>query len=84
VPSDLLPDAPGPEPIRPAELSPKFLPTEADVNGLIASASQRPGGLEFLLQGHLGTVAITFGCHAFVVAAARDRLLTPDSRDRSS
>jgi hypothetical protein len=69
---------------RPRTFTPPavFRPADADVTALIAAAAGHPLGLDYLLQGHLGTVAITFGCHAFVVAAARDRLVkgTPGER----
>lgn len=46
------------------------------VDDLIARAQTDPHGLELLRCGHLGTVAITFGTHAFTVEAARARLRT--------
>ena len=49
-------------------------PAQADVDWLIDAAGQHPLGVDYLLNGHLGTVAITFGCHAFTVVAARDFL----------
>ena len=52
----------------------RYQPPEAEVADLIRAAGQHPLGLDYLRQGHLGTVAITFGCHAFTVVAARDRL----------
>jgi hypothetical protein len=52
----------------------RYEPGQADVDNLIRAAGQHPLGMEYLIHGHLGTVAITFGCHAFTVAAARDRL----------
>ena len=48
--------------------------TEEAVTALIVAASRHPLGTGFLLTGHLGTVAITFGVHAFTVEAARLRL----------
>ena len=45
------------------------------VDDLIARAREHPLGIDFLLHGYLGTVAITFNVHAFTVEAARDRLL---------
>lgn len=51
-----------------------FVPTSGDVDALIETAAQHPLGLEFLLHGELGAVAVTFGAHAFTVDAARSRL----------
>jgi hypothetical protein len=48
--------------------------TEEEIAALIIAASKHPLGTEFLLTGHLGTVAIMFGVHAFTVEAARLRL----------
>jgi hypothetical protein len=56
-----------PDPLR-------YEPQPADIQALIDAAKQHPLGLEFLLQGHLGTVAVTFRTHAFTVVAARDHL----------
>lgn len=44
------------------------------VDDLIARARRHPLGLEFLLTGLLGSVAIALGVHAFTVEAARARL----------
>ncbi|MFZ2490631.1 MAG: hypothetical protein WA208_04015 [Thermoanaerobaculia bacterium] len=44
------------------------------VDELIARARRHPLGLEFLLTGLLGSVAIALGVHAFTVEAARARL----------
>lgn len=52
----------------------RFAPVQTDIDQLIRAAGNHPLGVDYLLHGHLGTVAITFGCHAFTVAAARDRL----------
>lgn len=46
----------------------------ACVDRLIDAAGRHPLGLEFLIQGDLGSVAVTFGVHAFTVEAARARL----------
>ncbi len=51
-----------------------FTPGEEDVEALIRAASHNPLGLEFLLEGQLCAVAITFQVHAFTVEAARQRL----------
>jgi hypothetical protein len=51
-----------------------YVPSEIEIDALIASATTHPLGLRFLLEGHLGSVATTFGAHAFTVDAARDRL----------
>lgn len=48
------------------------------VDDLIARAMEHPLGIDFLLHGYLGAVAITFDVHAFTVEAARDRLLKVD------
>jgi hypothetical protein len=50
-----------------------------EVASLIAEAGRHPLGLEFLLEGDLAAVAITFRSHVFTVEAAR-RLLRPDAR----
>jgi hypothetical protein len=44
-----------------------------DVEALIAEAAQHPLGLEFLLEGDLAAVAITFRTHVFTVEEARSR-----------
>jgi hypothetical protein len=51
-----------------------YVPSEEEVDRLIARATTHPLGLRFLMDGHLGSVAVTFGTHAFTVDAARDRL----------
>jgi len=51
-----------------------YQPSEHEIDVLIVAASRHPLGTEFLLSGHLGTVAIMFGVHAFTVDAARLRL----------
>lgn len=57
----------------------RFQPTSAEVGRLIEDARRHPLGLEFLIEGELGSVAVTFGVHAFTVDAARRRLGTaPD------
>jgi hypothetical protein len=53
----------------------RYEPGQADVDNLIRAAGEHPLGVDYLLNGHLGTVAITFGCHAFTVAAARDQIV---------
>jgi hypothetical protein len=59
-----------------------FHPTDADVDALIARASADSLGVDFLLNGELGAVAIWLRTHAFTVVAARERLL--GSHDHSS
>lgn len=49
-------------------------PSDEDVDALIRRARQHELGTEFLLLGAQDAVAATFGVHAFVVDAARDRL----------
>ncbi len=51
-----------------------FVPSRRAVEELIANAEKHPLGIEFLLDGDLGTVAITFQTHAFTVDAARQVL----------
>lgn len=51
-----------------------YVTSEEEVDQLIARARAHPLGVRFLMDGHLGSVAITFGTHAFTVDAARDRL----------
>lgn len=51
-----------------------YVPSESDVDALIAKAAGHPLGLRFLLEGHLGSVATTLRAHAFTVDAARERL----------
>jgi hypothetical protein len=45
-----------------------------EVAALIAEAGRHPLGLEFLLEGDLAAVAITFRTHVFAVEAARQQL----------
>ena len=59
-------------------------PAQADVDWLLDAARRHPLGMDYLLNGHLGTVAITFGCHAFTVVAARDFLNAGPARDASA
>jgi hypothetical protein len=56
--------------------SAQYVPASGEVDALIAAAAAHPLGIEFLLNGQLGAVAITFGTHAFTVEAARERLGT--------
>jgi len=42
-----------------------------EVEALIVAAKTHPLGTEFLTDGHLEAVAITFQVHAFTVDAAR-------------
>lgn len=56
-----------------------FFPTERitdprAVDDLITHARHHRLGVDFLLDGHLGSVAAEFGAHAFTVEAARQRL----------
>jgi hypothetical protein len=44
------------------------------VDDLIARARRHPQGIDLLLGGHIGAVAVTFDAHAFTVEAARARL----------
>ena len=56
----------------------RFQPTAADVDALIAQATAHPLGLDYLTQGELGNVAVSFNTHAFTVIAARERLLNAE------
>lgn len=49
-------------------------PTDDDLRALIRRADDHALGRDFLLHGALGAVAATFGVHAYVVDAVRDRL----------
>jgi hypothetical protein len=60
-------------------VTPTMRPASDEVASLIAEAGRHPLGLEFLLEGDLAAVAITFRAHVFTVEAAR-RLLRPDAR----
>lgn len=55
-------------------------PRPGEVESLISRAERHALGLEFLLRGAHDAVAVTFGVHAFVVDAARDRLRDADRR----
>lgn len=48
---------------------------DRNVERLIDRARRHPLGVEFLLNGYLGSVAAEFGAHAFTVEAARERLV---------
>ena len=52
----------------------RYVPTERDIERLIAAATRHPLGVEFLLEGQLCAVATMFQVHAFTVEAARLRL----------
>ena len=54
-----------------------FHPADSDIDALIARASADSLGIDFLLNGELGSVATWLGAHAFTVVAARERLLGP-------
>lgn len=66
--------APGRVPRAPYVADPR------EVEALIAAAEKHPLGLEFLLEGDLSAVAVTFQVHAFSVDAARERLRGPRGR----
>ncbi len=61
-----------PERLPPAPVG--CAPDPREVQALIAAAEQHPLGLEYLLDGDLSSVAITFQVHAFSVDAARQQL----------
>jgi len=48
-----------------------FQAPKHEVEALIGAARQHPLGTEFLIDGHLEAVAVTFQVHAFTVDAAR-------------
>lgn len=48
-----------------------FPAREHEVTALIGAAKKHPLGTEFLIDGHLEAVAVTFQVHAFTVDAAR-------------
>jgi hypothetical protein len=52
----------------------RYQPASTEVARLIEDARGHPLGLEFLIEGELGSVAVTFGVHAFTVDAARRHL----------
>jgi hypothetical protein len=49
-----------------------YRPTFHEMENLVATARNHPLGTEFLLNGDLCAVAITFGTHVFTVEAVRD------------
>ncbi len=69
-----------PGPSRLGSASPRPGPGTGDVESLISRARAHALGLEFLLRGAPDSVAVTFGVHAFVVDAARDRLRSAGDR----
>ena len=54
--------------------APDGTPEEGKVLELIRRADKHELGIDFLAKGALDSVAATFGVHAFVVDAARERL----------
>ena len=52
-------------------------PTSSEIKSLISRAQSHELGIEFLINGSLDAVAMTFDVHAFVVDAARDELGNP-------
>ena len=54
-----------------------YKPTDQDIQHLIEQAKTHELGVEFLMNGSLDAVAMTFDVHAFVVDAARDQLAHP-------
>lgn len=57
-------------------------PAPQKVEELIVAARNHPLGIEFLLEGDLSSVAITFGAHAFTVEAARETLRNERGREK--
>ena len=53
----------------------RFVPSDGMVTDLVGRATAHPLGTTFLREGSLDAVAAIFQCHAFVVEAARQRLL---------
>ena len=53
----------------------RFVPSDGMVTDLVGRATTHPLGTTFLREGSLDAVAAVFQCHAFVVEAARQRLL---------
>jgi hypothetical protein len=51
-----------------------FTPSADEVDAVIRHADGHALGTEFLRHGALDAVAATFGVHAFVIDAARERL----------
>jgi len=51
-----------------------YTPSATEVDALIESAKRHPLGLGYLKDGSPDSVAFTFGVHAFVVDAAREKL----------
>ena len=49
------------------------------VDDVIARAHEHPLGIDFLLHGQLGCVAVSLGAHAFTVEAARAKLLAANA-----
>ncbi len=48
-----------------------FRPDPSSVERLLAAARAHPLGIDYLMKGYLGSVAATFGVHAFTVEEAR-------------
>ena len=53
-------------------------PTQNEVIDLIDRAKSHELGVDFLTNGALDAVAMTFGVHAFVVVAERAELAKPE------
>ena len=51
--------------------------TSVEINDLINRAKTHDLGVDFLMNGSLDAVAMTFSVHAFVVDGARDYLSAP-------
>jgi len=63
--------SPTPQPLEAAGFPASHAIHPREVEALITAAQDHPLGTEFLLDGHLEAVAITFDVHAFTVDAAR-------------
>ena len=69
--------APNPPLRRPASTASaarRYRPSEADIARLIDRARSHPLGLDFLRDGALDAVSMTFRVHAFTVERAREKL----------
>jgi hypothetical protein len=59
-------------------MSKEFHAHPAQIDSLIEKARNHPRGINFLLEGDLCAVAITFGVTVFAIEAARDNLRKPN------
>jgi hypothetical protein len=59
-------------------------PDAAAVERLLTAARAHPLGIDYLAKGYLGSVAATFGVHAFVVEEARRLIGAGGSRKKGA